>query len=125
MNPPALSKRQSYRDLIAWQKARRFTKLIYEVTTNFPRHELFGLTMQLRRAAVSIASNIAEGQARHSRKEFVHFLRIARGSLAEVDTQIILAQDLDLLSVPDADRCLHDSDELNRILAGLIASMQS
>ncbi len=117
-------KRQSYRDLIAWQKARRFTKFIYQATADFPKHELFGLTMQLRRAAVSVVSNIAEGQARFSWKEFVHFLRTSRGSLAEIETQIILANDLGMLSPAVAKEALSDADELNRILAGLIASLQ-
>ena len=85
--------RQSYRDLIAWQKAREFARLIYTLTGNFPKNETFGLTMQLRRAAVSIASNIAEGKARYSNKDFVHFLRTARGSLAEAETQVILSCD--------------------------------
>src|SRR4051794_41117633 len=106
MNSGAAPKRQSYRDLIAWQKARQFTKSIYEVTARFPKNEMFGLTMQLRRAAVSIVSNIAEGQARYSKKEFIHFLRNSRGSLAEVETQIIVSEDLGYLSATEAKSCL-------------------
>ncbi|MBI2678333.1 MAG: four helix bundle protein [Candidatus Koribacter versatilis] len=120
----AAPKKQSYRELIAWQKARQFTKTIYEVTAAFPKNETFGLTMQLRRAAVSIVSNIAEGQARYSKKEFVHFLRNSRGSLAEVETQIIVGEDLGYVTAVDARSCLGKADELNRIMAGLIGSMQ-
>jgi len=77
---------ESYRELIAWQKAIRLVTEIYQATRQFPRDELYGLTSQLRRAAVSVPSNIAEGQARFSRKEFHHFLSQARGSLVEIET---------------------------------------
>jgi len=88
---------ESYRDLIAWQRAMRLVTGIYEGTRPFPRDELYGLTNQLRRAAVSVPSNIAEGQARFSRKEFHHFLSLARGSLVEIETQLIIAQNLGYL----------------------------
>jgi len=76
------------------QRAMRLVTEIYDATRKFPRDELYGLTNQLRRAAVSVPSNIAEGQARFSRKEFHHFLSLARGSLVEIETQIIIAQNL-------------------------------
>ena len=80
----------SYRDLIAWQKAMDLAQCIYDLTDSFPREEAFGLRPQLRRCSVSIPSNIAEGHARHSTRDFIHFLRVARGSLAEAETQLML-----------------------------------
>ena len=86
---------KSFRDLLVWQKAIQFAKEVYKVTCGFPRDERFGLTSQLRRAAVSVSSNIAEGHARQGR-EFRHFLSIARGSLAEAESQLLLAVELEL-----------------------------
>ncbi len=83
---------KSYRDLVAWQKAMDFVTVIYRVSGSFPQHELYGLTSQLRRAAVSVPSNIAEGQGRHGVAEFRHFLRQATGSLMESETQIMIAE---------------------------------
>lgn len=80
-----------YSDLIVWQKAMDLVVHVYEVTESFPQREVFGLTNQVRRAAVSIPSNIAEGQGRGTTKDFLHFLAIARGSLQEVETQLLLA----------------------------------
>ena len=112
----------SYRDLIAWQKAMVLVREIYCATQSFSREERYGLMIQLRRAAVSVPSNIAEGQARYSRREFHHFLNNARGSLAEVETQIMLANDLGHLTPHDADTLLLKTSELGRILNGLIAA---
>lgn len=114
---------QSYRDLVAWQKAIELAKTIYRVTEPFPRAETYGLTAQLRRAAVSIPSNIAEGQGRQSTGEFVQFLGTARGSLFEVETQIVLARDFGFLSEETSERILAESTELARVLQGLIASL--
>jgi four helix bundle protein len=88
---------QSYKDLIAWQKAMQFVAVIYRETRQFPKEERYGLTNQLRRAAVSVPSNIAEGQARFSQKEFKHFLSQARGSLVEIETQLLISQSLGYL----------------------------
>ena len=115
---------QSYRELIAWQKARALVSEIYKGTESFPSKEQYGLTSQIRRAAVSVPSNIAEGQARHSQKEFKHFLSHARGSLAEVETQLILAQDLGFLSEAEGTRLLAVAAELGRILNALIAAIK-
>ena len=115
----------SYRDLIAWQKAMVLVREIYYATQSFSREERYGLMTQLRRAAVSVPSNIAEGQARYSRREFHHFLNNARGSLAEVETQIMLANDLGHLAAKDADILLQRTSELGRILNGLIAATKS
>ena len=116
---------QSYRDLIAWQKAMKFVTEIYAVTHRFPAEERFGITNQLRRAAVSVPSNIAEGQARFSPKEFHHFLSHARGSLVEIETQLLIAKDLKYLPPSKAEGLLSLADELGRILNGLIASIKN
>ena len=88
---------KSYQDLETWQQAMSLVVEVYRVTKLFPKEELFGLTSQLRRAAVSIPSNIAEGQGRTSTKEFLHHLSIAYGSLCEAETQILIAKKLDYL----------------------------
>lgn len=118
------SKVKSYRDLVAWQKAIAFADRIYDVTDAFPKHELYGLGAQLRRAAVSIPSNIAEGSARGS-KEFLHFLNIARGSLAEIETQLIIAEKRHYLIPEQMQKLLLSADELSRILMGLLKSIKS
>jgi four helix bundle protein len=112
-----------YSDLIAWQKAMDLVVEAYLATEGFPQRETFGLTNQMRRAAVSLPSNIAEGQGRGSGKEFAHFLRIARGSLQELETQVLLAHRLRFLAAEVKDRLLAATCELSRILAGLIASI--
>jgi len=89
---------QSYRELIVWQKAMGFVMEVYAATKSFPRDELYGLATQLRRAAVSVPSNIAEGQARYSPREFHQFLSHARGSLVEIETQLMIAQNLGYLT---------------------------
>ncbi len=115
----------SYRDLVAWQRAMVLVREIYLATQVFPKEEMYGLKSQLRRAAVSVPSNTAEGQARYSRREFHHFLNNARGSLAEVETQIMLANDLGHLGQKETDFLLDKAAELGRILNGLIASTKS
>src|SRR5437764_15003536 len=112
-----------YRDLVAWKKGMELAKIVYKATAAFPKEERFGLTSQMRRAGVSIPSNIAEGQARFSKREFQHFLRNAKGSLAELETQIILAADLEFLDRDIARDLLRLCDEIGRILAGLLASL--
>jgi len=115
---------QTYRDLIAWQKAMDLVTEVYEVTRTFPREELYGLTSQLRRAAVSIPSNIAEGQARYSHAEFHHFLRNAKGSLAEMETQIQIACNLKYVDQEKAEALLRATAELGRILNALLESVK-
>jgi len=94
------------------------------VTHRFPGEERFGITNQLRRAAVSVPSNIAEGQARFSQKEFHHFLSQARGSLVEIETQVLIAKDLKYIQPAKTEELLVLTDELARILNGLIASIK-
>jgi four helix bundle protein len=88
------SKIGSYRDLLVWRKGIDLVRSIYQITQTFPQDERFGLTSQIRRAAVSVPSNIAEGQARHTTREFIHFVSTAEGSIAEVDTQLVIAIEL-------------------------------
>ncbi|MFZ3263124.1 MAG: four helix bundle protein [Terriglobales bacterium] len=115
----------AYQDLIAWQKATQLALEIYRCTRTFPRDELYGLTSQMRRAAVSVASNIAEGKGRYSHKEFLQFLYRARGSLLELQTQLFIARELDYLESTASQRLKDKSDELGRILNGLTTSVRS
>ena len=98
---------------------------IYRVTHNFPKEELFGLMSQLRRAAVSIPSNIAEGKGRLSKGEFRQFLGNARGSLAEVETQILIAQNLSYLDEPETNRLLAMVEEVGKVLNGLLSAVKN
>ena len=113
----------SYRDLIAWQKSIRWVAEIYRVTKSFPLDERFGLISQLRRAAVSVPSNIAEGQARLSAPDFRRFLGQARGSLVEVETQLAIAVELGYLNRDKARVLVEQTSEVARILNGLLASV--
>jgi len=114
-----------YQDLIAWQKAKQLATAIYRVTESFPKTEVYGLTSQLRRAAVSVPSNIAEGQGRLTKGEFCHFLGLARGSLLELETQLAIALDLGIVGEGEHKRLQEMSEEVCRILNGLIDSMQA
>jgi four helix bundle protein len=113
-----------YQDLIAWQKAKALAAEIYRSTDLFPKTEVYGLTSQLRRAAVSIASNIAEGQGRLTKGEFCHFLGQARGSLLESETQLSIAVDLGFLGADQFKKLEQQTSEVRRLLNGLIESMR-
>jgi four helix bundle protein len=113
----------SFRDLRVWQEAMKLTAEIYRSTTVFPRHELYGLSQQIRRAAVSVPSNIAEGKGHRSNKEFVHFLLHARGSLLELQTQLMIAEELQYIGKEEGRRLLGLADSVGRALSGLINSM--
>ena len=103
--------------LEAWQQAMRLVKAIYGQTQSFPKEEMYGLTQQMRRAAVSIPSNIAEGAARHGAREYAHFISIARGSLSEIETQLQIAQ---MLGYCNESESLNENlDQLGRLLTGL------
>jgi len=114
--------KSSYRDLLVWQKAIALVTEIYRATRSFPKEEVYGLTSQMRRAAVSIPSNIAEGQARLTKGEFRQFLGQAKGSLAELDTQLVIAQNLGYISQPEP--LLNQLAEVGRMLNGLLASLE-
>ena len=115
---------KSYRDLSAWQKARLLVKEVYLLTAAFPVGERFGLVSQMNRAAVSIPSNIAEGYGRATTQDYLHFLRIARGSAYELETQLVLAQDLGLCTEERGFRVQVVLQEEIRILQGLIAALE-
>jgi len=114
----------NYRELIAWQKAMRLVVDTYRATDIFPRRELYGLTSQMRRAAVSVPSNIAEGQARRTDLEFAQFLGNARGSLAELETQVLIAEELKYLSSSVARVLLPQAAEVGRLISGLLESLK-
>ena len=119
----APGKIKSYEDLIAWQKAMDFAEEIYKATKTFPDSERYRLVSQLRRAVVSIPSNLAEGQGRLSTGEFKQFIGHARGSLYEVQTQLRLAARFKYLSAQDCERLLQLSYEIGRIMHGLLAAL--
>ena len=116
---------QSYRDSVVWKKSMASVLKVYRCTQAFSKIETYGLTSQLRRAVVSVPSNIAEGQARLSTGEFKQFLGNARGSLMEVETQILIARDLGYLDQNQSDCLLSDTGEVGRILNGLLLSLLS
>lgn len=112
-------KPRHYKDLLVWQKGIVLTKLVYKMTANFPPNERFGLTAQMRWAAVSVPSDIAEGQARHGTKEFFQFLSHAEGSLAELETQFLLSVELGFTQPVDVQPALKEIDELQKMLIAL------
>src|SRR5690349_8666844 len=120
MNEPC-SQRKGHKDLKAWQFAMEFVVTIYAMTRCFPKDELYGLVAQLRRAAVSIPSNIAEGYGRHFAKELHRFINNALGSLLEVETQVELSERLGYITAQVEQKILHESNRLKQILQGLRA----
>ena len=116
---------RSYRDLLVWQKSMRLVKDVYRVTRQFPDDERFGLVSQMRRCAVSIPSNIAEGHGRHQTGDFIRFLRMSNGSLFELQTQLEIARDLDYLSADDHDALDSLTRELERMLSSLIRKLNA
>ena len=114
---------RNYRDLVVWQDSIQLAKAIYKLTEKFPKHETYALADQIRRAVVSVPSNIAEGQARKAPGDFRRFLHIALGSLAEVDTQLVLAQEFGYLNANDVDSLFEQIQVLRKKLYALINSL--
>lgn len=114
---------KSYRELIAWQKGVDLAVAVYDATKRFPREEIYGLTSQVRRAAVSVPSNLAEGQGRGTTSDFLRFTHISIGSLQEMETQLIVAGHLSYLEQPVLDALLQASDEVGRVTRGLQKSL--
>jgi len=115
---------RDFRDLVVWQKGIGLVKTLYVLTKKFPQDELFGLTSQIRRAAVSIPSNIAEGQQRNTTNDFRRHIAIAMGSLAEVETQIIIATEIGYLDISTKDAVQNQISELRRMLCGLESGLK-
>jgi four helix bundle protein len=110
---------RSFRDLNIWQKGIDLVKDIYKETQNFPREELYGLTNQIRRAAISIPSNIAEGHIRQHRAEFKQFLSVALGSLAELETQVVISKELNYMSPEISQNLIDQMSSLGKMIRGL------
>ena len=117
-------KSRSYRDLNVWKLSIELVKDVYQITTKFPPAEIYGLTNQMRRAAISIPSNIAEGQGRNSFKEFKQFLAIALGSLAELETQLIISHEIGYLNREDSSKLLAALDNIRKMLKALANSLK-
>ncbi|MBY5567325.1 four helix bundle protein [Rhizobium leguminosarum] len=113
-----------YRDLKVWQFAIELSVVCYEVTRTFPREEIYGLTSQIRRSSASVAANIAEGYGRENRGSFVQFLKIAQGSLKELETHLIIAGRIGFLQASALDELLDRCDEIGKMLGSLIRSVQ-
>lgn len=115
----------SYKELIVWQKSMDLARNVYSLSQKFPKEELYGLTSQIRRSTISIPSNIAEGYARKSRKEYVQFYSIAYGSVLELQTQLILCKDFGYISMGDFSKVDSLVDEVSRMLHSLIYKLKS
>ena len=114
---------KGFRDLIAWQKAMDLVESIYSLSASWPKDERFGLTSQVRRAAVSVPSNIAEGEGRRGSGDFRRFLNIAHGSLCEIKTQLLLAQRMKFSPDSDVAPALELADEVGRVIHGLLRNI--
>ena len=114
----------NYKELKVWQKARELVKFIYQLTQKFPKEEIYALTSQIRRAVISIPSNIAEGAGHTSKKEFSRYLGIAYASSCELDTQLILSYDLNLINQDELNNSNDYINELQKMLSGLINSIE-
>ena len=114
----------TYENLVAWQKAMGLARSAYSAKKTFPKEEIFGLTSQIRRAAVSVPANIAEGAGRGTTKEFLQFLMIARGSLAELGTLCALAQDFGYIACAQHAALANDAKEVSALLGGLISALR-
>ena len=115
---------RTYRDLLVWQKGIALVTLLYQETKSFPREEVYGLTSQMRRCAVSIPSNIAEGHGRSTRKEYLRYLEVALGSLRELQTQIVIARNLQFLDADAHSKLSNLTLELERMLTSLQRSLR-
>jgi len=114
---------RSYKDLIVYQKAYQLSLQIYKVTESFPKTEIYGLVSQMRRSAVSIPANIAEGYRRGHRKEYIQFLRIAQGSCGELETFLSISKDLDFIKEKEFEEFEKVQEEISRLLQALISSL--
>jgi len=114
---------RDFRDLIVWQKSMDLVETVYRFMATFPREEIYGLTSQLRRAAVSIPLNIAEGNGRNTTRDYLHFLGMAYGSIKEVETQVLIAQRLQYIAPSQSDALVQMTSEVARLISGLSNSL--
>ncbi|WP_420574111.1 four helix bundle protein [Kordia sp.] len=114
-----------FKDLSIWKRSRLFCSQIYEITSKFPESEKFGLTNQLRRASVSIPSNIAEGTSRNSNKDFIRFLRIALGSAYEIETQLLIAHDLKFISKENLQKLTIELEEIIKMTSKFKSTLKT
>ena len=116
---------RSYRDLKVWQQAMDLAEACYRLTRGFPKDELCGMVSQIRRAAASVPANIAEGHGRNSRGEYIQFLRVAQGSLKELETHLLLAQRIGLIVAKNVEPILEKSEILSKMLRALIRALEA
>ncbi|MEI7596292.1 MAG: four helix bundle protein [Bacteroidota bacterium] len=114
---------KTHKDLLVWQKSIELVTTLYKLTKDFPKEEIYGLTSQIRRSAVSVPSNIAEGAGRHSKKEYTQFLYISLGSLSELETQIIIASNLGYVKQNEIEDLSIEINSLLKMLTSLIRSI--
>jgi len=114
----------SYKDLKAWQRSMQLVQEIYRITLTFPKNETFGLTSQMRIAAISIPSNIAEGKGRSTDRDFIHFLCNARGSVLELETQLMIANGLGYITKEQAEALMNETEQIGKMLNGLIHALE-
>lgn len=116
---------KTFRDLLVWQKAINFVSIIYKSTKTFPKEEIYGLTSQMKRSAISIPSNIAEGYGRKSRKDYLRFLQIAMGSIFEIQTQLEISKNLEFIQEESFTELYEDSREIERMLSSMITKISN
>ncbi len=114
-----------YKDLLVWQKSIDLAEIIYTLTKSFPKEELYGLTTQMRRCVVSIASNIAEGQARNSPAQFLQFLNISKGSISELETQLVISLRLKYINTQEYNSIQDNITEIGKMVNGLIKAINN
>ncbi len=116
---------RSHKELIVWQKSMDLVAATYHLTENFPQREMYTLAAQMRKAAVSIPSNIAEGRSRSTRKDFIHFLRMAYGSVSELETQLLIAKRLSFVNLHEYTSCDSLLSEVSRMLHAMIKKLEA
>lgn len=116
---------KSHKDSDVWKRSVQLVTTVYEITKSFPKDEVYGITNQIRRSSVSIPSNISEGAGRHHNKEFKQFLYVALGSLSELETQIIISENLDFLLDADSTRIQNELNEIRKMILGLIRYIEN
>ena len=116
---------RSHKELVVWQKAMNLVEAVYRLTETFPQREIYALSAQVRRAVISVPSNIADGRSRHTRKDFVHFLYIAYGSVAELETQLLIGRRLAFGKQSEYETCESILSEVSRMLHAMIKKLEA